>query len=202
MSAEATARLPYRALRLLYLTLGYNVLEGFIAIGSGVAAGSIALVGFGLDSFIEVFAAAVVVWRLRSDAEGEAAERIERRSLRLIGVTFFLLAAYIIFEAIGNLVFRIEAEESWLGIGLAIVSLIVMPVLAWAKLRLARQLGSPALRAEAVETLVCAYLSFALLLGLGANALWGLWWADPIAALAMTPLVLKEGREAWRGEDT
>jgi len=187
---------------LLIFTLVYNVAEGCIAIGSGVAAGSIALVGFGLDSFIEVFAAGILLWsfgRLVSGEEGQ--EGTGRKLEAAIGVTFFILAAYVTAEAVFILAGGGEPEESPVGIGLATASLLVMPVLGLSKRSCARRLRIPALEAESLETIICAYLSFTLLLGLVLNAAWGLWWADPTAALAMVPYILKEGWEAWRGED-
>jgi len=187
---------------LLIFTLLYNIAEGCIAIGSGIVAGSIALVGFGLDSFIEVFAAGILLWsfgRLISGEEGQ--EGTGRKLEAAIGVTFFILAAYVTAEALFILIGGSEPEESPVGIGLAAASLLIMPVLGLSKRSCARRLRIPALEAESLETIICAYLSFTLLLGLVLNAAWGLWWADPTAALAMVPYILKEGWEAWRGED-
>jgi len=167
-----------------------------VAIGSGLAADSIALVGFGVDSTIEVFAACVVLWRLRSDDE----ER-ERRALRLIGLSFFALATYVTFEAARDLLTEGEAEASGVGIGLAVASAVVMPVLAVVKRRVGRQLGSAVVVADATETLLCTYLSVILLAGLVLNATIGVGWADPIAALGIALIAAREGREAWRGED-
>ena len=194
------ARRARRGLLLEYLTIAWNTVEAAVAIGAGWAAGSIALVGFGFDSVIELAAGLVLVWRLRkhglcSEEEETAAER---RALLLVGISFFLLAAYILFEA-GEILWRREApRESLVGIVLACLSLAVMPVLGLAKSRVGKALGSRALVADSMETLVCAWLSFALLLGLGLNALAGWWWADPAAALAMLPLVLREGWEGVR----
>jgi len=187
---------------LLILTLLYNIAEGCIAIGSGIVAGSVALVGFGLDSFIEVCAAGILLWsfgRLISGEEGQ--EGTGRKLEAAIGVTFFILVAYVTAEAVFILAGGGEPEESPVGIGLAAASLLIMPVLGLSKRSYARRLGIPALEAESLETIICAYLSFTLLLGLVLNAAWGLWWADPAAALAMVPYILKEGWEAWRGED-
>jgi divalent metal cation (Fe/Co/Zn/Cd) transporter len=185
-----------QALTVQRFLVGYNILEGLIAIGSGLAAGSIALIGFGLDSFIEVVAASMVVWRLAH--QGSVAEETakERRALLVVGVTFFLLAGYVLYEAGSTLVKRHPPDVSIIGIALAALSLFVMPVAGLRQRALAKSLGSAALAADAVETFVCTYLSFALLLGLGLNALWGWWWADPVAALVMLPLILKEGWEA------
>lgn len=182
-----------RALRLEYILISYNILEGLIAVGAGWRAGSIALVGFGLDSAVEVFAALVLVWRLRNPGSLEEETRKEKKALLLVGLTFFLLAAYVLYEAAEALLFRNAAAISWIGILLAIASLIVMPVLGLAKRKVALQMGSRALAADALETLICAYLSLTLLLGLGLNALAGWWWMDPVAALAMVGYILKEG---------
>ena len=190
-------------LRLEWFTIAYNVLEGVAAIGFGLLAGSIALVGFGFDSAIEVAAAGIVVWRLRVQLrhdDPEAHEAAEMRALRLVGVTFLLLAAYVLYESVGSLIGREAPSESLPGIVIAALSLIVMPALAWAKRRAAGRIGSGAMRADSVQTAVCAWLSFALLLGLGLHSAFGWWWADPIAALIMVPLMLKEGTGALRGE--
>jgi len=185
-------------------TMAYNLVEAGLALWSGVVAHSIALVGFGLDSIIELAAASVLFWRLRVEASGaepEIVEAAERRVHRFVGLTFFALAAYVSTVAIWTLIGPGEPEESLIGIILAIASLIVMPLVAWGKLRAAREIPSPALRAEAKETLACSYLSFALLLGLAANALAGWSWADPVAALLMIPWLLREGWEGRRIED-
>lgn len=187
------------ALRLVALTLAWNVVEGVVALGSGLPAGSIALVGFGLDSFIEVFAAGVVLWRLlATDGADEAAER---RAVFLIGISFFVLAGYMVLEAGRTLYTREAPEESALGLALAALSLVVMPALALGKRWTARRLGSASLEAESTETFICAYLSFTLLLGLGLNAVAGWWWADPVAALAMVGFVVREGWEAVTKRD-
>jgi divalent metal cation (Fe/Co/Zn/Cd) transporter len=181
-----------------YATVGWNVIEAFVAIGAGVLAGSIALVGFGFDSVIEVIAASVLIWRLRCElsCRHDTHERAEQRALRVVGITFFLLAAYVTYEA-GTMLWHREAPEaSTVGLVLAILSAIVMPFLGLRKRHVARHLGSKALAADAMETLICAYLSIALLIGLGLNAWLGWWWADPVAALAMLPLILHEGWEA------
>ncbi|MFQ5456899.1 MAG: cation transporter [Myxococcota bacterium] len=187
-------------LRLEYFTIGWNVVEAVVAIGAGTLAGSIALVGFGLDSVIEVVAASMLAWRLlhasRAGTTWEEETKAERRALFVVGLTFWALAIYILYES-SSILFRQAAPgESTLGIFLAVVSLIIMPWLGWRKLKVARKLGSRALRADAMETFVCSYLSFALLLGLGLNASLDWWWADPMAALAMLPLVVREGWEA------
>jgi divalent metal cation (Fe/Co/Zn/Cd) transporter len=185
-----------KALRLEYALISYNILEGVIAVAAGWRAGSIALVGFGLDSAIEVLAAGILVWRLRHSGSPDEETKREKQALFGVGVTFFLLAGYILYEAGGALYRREAPESSWIGIALAVASLIVMPVLGLAKRRIAREMGSRALEADALETLICAYLSFSLLAGLLLNAALGWWWADPLAALAMVGFIVKEGREA------
>ncbi|RMG94903.1 MAG: cobalt transporter [Deltaproteobacteria bacterium] len=182
----------------------YNVVEAVVALWSGAAAESVALVGFGLDSGIEVAAAAVLLWRLWVEARGadaETVERIERRVHRFVGGTFIALAVYVTLQSSWTLWTADAPDESLVGIVLAAASLVIMPLVAFGKLRAARELGSAALRAEAKETLACTYLSFTLLLGLVANAAAGWWWADPVAALLMVPWLVQEGREALRGED-
>jgi len=185
--------------RLNYATLAYNVLEAGIAVTSGLLAGSIALVGFGVDSVIELSASIVALWRLRSDADGRGRERAEFWSLRLMGLSFMGLAAYVGIDAALALWSRAVPDRSWAGIALACVSLIVMPLLSRAKRSIALQLQSGALVAEAKQTLICTYLSGVLLLGLVLNALVGWWWADPVAALAMVLLITWEGVEGLRG---
>jgi len=189
---------------LVAATLAYNVVEAVVAVWAGVEADSIALFGFGLDSVIECAAAAVLLWRLRVETRSEDRERVEtaeRRVRRFVGATFLALAVYVVAQASLTLVRGDRPEVSLLGIGLAGTSLVIMPVLAWAKLRVAARVGSGALRAEAKETLACAYLSFALLLGLALNAAAGWWWADPAAALLMVPWLVREGVEGLRGEE-
>ena len=202
-TAGARADLLSHALRLEALTIGWNVLEAGIAISAGALAGSIALVGFGLDSVIETVAASALYRRLRAELRGtpqQEIEKQERLALRVVGVTFLVLAAYILYEAGTTLWTRQPPQESTIGIVLASLSLVVMPVLAFAKLRAGQKLDSRALIADSKETFVCSYLSLALLLGLGANALFGAWWADPMAALLMLPWVVKEGFEAFEDD--
>ena len=182
-----------------YLTIGWNSLEAIIAIGAGLVAGSIALVGFGLDSIIEVSSGAALLWRLHMDAP-EKRERAEQIALKLVGVSFLLLAAYVAFDAVKSLWTREQPEASYVGIGLAALSLVVMPLLARAKRKVAAIINSRALEADSRQTDICAYLSAILLGGLLLNALFGWWWADPVAALVMTPIIVKEGVEALRGE--
>lgn len=187
-----------RGRRLEYLTLGWNLVEAVVAIGSGLAAGSTALVGFGVDSLIESTSGGVLLWRLSGPESGEEREDL---ALRLVGVSFLLLAAWVAWESSSSLWAREEPGESIVGIVLASLSLVVMPLLARAKRRVAMGLGSKALEADSRQTDLCAYLSAILLLGLGLNALWGWWWADPVAALAMVPIIGREGLQALRGQE-
>ena len=183
--------------RLEYFTLGWNVTEAAIAITAGVFASSIALVGFGADSVIESLSSLVLLWRLQSH---EADERRERLALRLVGICFLILAAYVAFDAAHSLLRHELPDASFVGIGLAVVSLIVMPLLARAKRRVAARLDSAALAADSRQTDLCAYLSAILLAGLALNAAFGWWWADPVAALIMVPIIIREGVQALRGE--
>ncbi len=191
-----------RGMLLEYFTIGYNAIEGFIAIGAGFSAGSIALVGFGLDSLIEITAGGALLWRLRKEARlgyaitDDDHSAMERRASLIVGLTFFLLALYILAEAGWKLLSGSAAEESTVGIIVAALSLAIMPVFAFSKQRVAKALGSKALASDAMETWVCSYLSLVLLIGLGLNAGFGWPWADPLAALAMLPLIIKEGWEA------
>ena len=204
MSAPTTSareRLQRRGLLLAALTITWNVVEAVVAISAGIAAGSIALIGFGFDSTIEVGSAFVVVWQFRGELRGGYDEDRERKALRLIAVSFFVLATYVVVEAFRDMFFvDSEASTSAVGIVLAALSLAVMPALAIAKRRTATELGSPTLRADAAETMLCAWLSVVLLGGLLLNATVGWWWADPIAAIAIAALAAEEGLEAWRGE--
>lgn len=188
-----------RGQQLTWATIGYNSLEAILAIGAGLAAGSVALVGFGFDSVIELGSSVAGLWRLRADAVPVDRWRAERRSLLLIGVAFLLLAAYVLVDAGRTLLTRTPPDESLLGLVIAAGSLVVMPVLARAKRRVAAQLASQALTAEARQTQICTYLSGILLGGLGLNAALGWWWADPVAALLMVPLIGWEGLQAVRG---
>jgi divalent metal cation (Fe/Co/Zn/Cd) transporter len=190
-----------RGLRLQYLTLGWNSLEALIAIVAGVLAGSIALVGFGFDSVVECLSGAVLVWRLQTDAELHRRERIEQISLKLVGCSFLVLAAYVAYEAITTLLSREAPERSFPGIILAGASLMVMPLLARAKRNVAKGIGSAAMHADSRQTDLCAYLSAILLGGLLLNATLGWLWADPVAALIMVPIIAREGIDALRGEN-
>lgn len=190
---------------LVTATLVYNVVEALIALWFGAEAGSIALFGFGLDSVIECAAAAVLLWRLGVEARGadaETVERSERRVHQFIGVTFFLLALYITVQATLTLIEAVPPQATTIGIILTALSVVVMPLVAWGKFRTARRIPSTALAAEAKETLACAWLSLTLFLGLGLNAWLGWWWADPVAALAIVPWLVREGLEGVRGEDS
>lgn len=191
------APLVARGRRLEYFTIIWNCLECLIAIGSGLLAGSIALVGFGFDSLIESASGAVLLWRLR---EGEKGEQRERLALKFVGVSFLLLAGYVAFDAVKSLVWREPSQASYVGIGLALLSLIVMPLLAGKKRKVAALLNSRALQADSRQTDICAYLSAILVGGLLLNALFGWWWADPLSALLMVPIIAKEGVEALQGE--
>ncbi len=179
---------------LAYLTITWNSLEGIIAVSAGLFAGSIALIGFGVDSVIEVSSGGIILWRL---ASGEHRERL---ALRLVGFSFVALAIYVAFDAIKSLWLQEPPETSYVGIAIAALSLVVMPVLASAKRKVATQLNSNAMKADSRQTDLCAYLSAILLGGLILNAAVGWWWADPVAALIMVPIIAKEGIEALRGE--
>jgi divalent metal cation (Fe/Co/Zn/Cd) transporter len=188
-----------RGQRLTWATIAYNSLEAFVAITAGLLAGSVALVGFGFDSVIELSSSAAGLWRLHADSSVDHRVRVERHSLRFIGFCFLLLAAYVLLDATRTLWARERPEESVIGIVVATGSLLVMPILARAKRQVAAQLNSSALTAEARQTQICTYLSAILLAGLLLNATLGWWWADPLAALAMVPLIGYEGLEAVRG---
>lgn len=192
------------AMALVIGTLGYNVVEAGLALWSGLRADSIALVGFGFDSVIETIAAGALLWRLRrgrNEADQGRLAELDARVYRVVGGTFALLSLYVAFQASWSLWMQTKPSESLVGIGLAIASVIVMPVVSFGKMRAARRLGSRALLAEAKETLACSYLSLTLLLGLLLNSAFGWWWADPIAALLMLPWIVRESIEGLRGED-
>jgi cation diffusion facilitator family transporter len=202
LSAAATAarreELHHRGVRLEVFTVAWNAVEGVVAIGAGIATGSVSLIGFGADSFIEVISAVALLWRLRKAGPNASAEErgeAERRALYMVAATFFFLAAYIAYEAFGALLSGEGPEDSTVGLVLSVVSLLVMPALAYGKQRTGREMGSEALKAEAVETWVCSYLSLALLAGVGLNAAFGWWWADPVGAVAMLPVILWQGLE-------
>jgi divalent metal cation (Fe/Co/Zn/Cd) transporter len=188
-----------RGRRLEYFTVAWNSFEGLVAVVAGAVAGSISLVGFGIDSFIEVTSGSVLLWRMSVDAEVHRRELNERRALRIVGACFLLLAAYIAYESALDLWSRRAPDHSIPGIILACVSLIVMPLLSRAKRKVGRALGSAAMHADAKQTEFCTYLSAILLAGLLLNMLFGLWWADPVAALIMVPVIGKEGIEGLQG---
>jgi divalent metal cation (Fe/Co/Zn/Cd) transporter len=187
-----------RAKLLARLGIAWHGIEATIAIVAGLAASSIALIGFGADSLVESLAGFVVVWRFAGSRAGS--EDAERRAQRLIGVAFWLIAAYVAVEAVRSITGGDHPEASYVGIALAAVTLATMPPLAAAKARVGERLGSSATKSEGRQNLLCAYLSAGLLVGLGANALLGWWWADPVTALVIAGVAVNEGREAWRGE--
>lgn len=190
--------LHQRAIRLEYFTVGWNSIEALVALVAGALASSIALVGFGLDSIIETISGVALLWRFKQHRLEEQAA--ESRALQVVGATFFALAAYVSYEAVSDLWFHHPPKFSLPGTILAVVSLVVMPVLGVAKRRVAVALHSRALAADGMETLLCSYLSATLLLGLVLNGWLGWWWADPVAALAMTLFMIREGIEAFSGE--
>ena len=197
LTPDRQAVLRRRVSLLVVATISYNVVEAVVALAAGTLASSVALIGFGLDSVIEVSSAAAVAWQFA----GADPERRERMALRVIACSFFALAAYVTVEAVRALVGAGEAERSVVGMVLVASSVIVMPVLSLAQRRAGQELGSASAVADSKQTLLCTYLSAAVLGGLVLNATLGWWWADPAAALAMTPLIAYEGREAWRGEE-
>jgi divalent metal cation (Fe/Co/Zn/Cd) transporter len=198
VSSRATA--VHRGLSLEYFTVAWNLVEAAVALASGAVAGSVALIGFGLDSLIEVSSGGILLWRLHSDHDERRRAAVERRALQLVGISFLALAAYVAGESVGSLVKREAPERSLVGIALAIASLITMPVLARGKRKVALTLGSPALQADSRQTDICAYLSAILLLGLLLNAAFRWWWADPAAGLIMAPIIAYEGIQALRGK--
>jgi divalent metal cation (Fe/Co/Zn/Cd) transporter len=198
--APARAKLARRARLLAWAGIGWHVAEAVVAIGAGLAAGSIALIGFGADSLIEGAAGLVVAWLFAASRTYTA--ETERRAQQLVAASFFILAAYVGVEAIRTLASADHPGVSWVGIGLSIVTLLTMPPLAVAKTRVGRALGSSATASEARQTYLCAFLSAGLLVGLGANALAGWWWADPIAALLVAGVAVREGATSWRGDDS
>jgi divalent metal cation (Fe/Co/Zn/Cd) transporter len=189
-----------RGLRLNYLTITYNTVEAIVSIAAGLVAGSVALVGFGVDSGIEVTASIAAQWRLRADIDPPRRERVERVTRRVIGASFLVLAAYVALDSVTTLREHEAPQASMIGLVILVLSVLVMPVLARAKRRVARALGSRALEADAAQTSLCAYLSVIALAGVGLNAAFGWWWADPVAALAMVPIIGKEAVEGLRDE--
>jgi divalent metal cation (Fe/Co/Zn/Cd) transporter len=195
ISREAAA---HRGRRLEYFTIAWNSLEGLIGIGAGMIAGSVSLIGFGIDSLFEVTSGATLLWRMSVDADAARRERNERLSLRILGACFLALALYVAIEAVLDLGRKAAPERSVSGIALAVVSLLVMPVLSRAKKSVGNALSSAAMKADARQTDFCVYLSAILLVGLVLNAILGWWWADPVAALVMVPLIAKAGFEGVR----
>ncbi len=192
-------------LRLEAVSIVWMVAEAAVSVGAGIAAGSLLLVAFGVDSVIEMISAILLFWRLRRQALGllpdeEAIEALERKVARVAGFLLYALSVYVVAQAVYGLTHRRQAETSWAGIAVAIIAAFGMPLLARAKIRVADAIGSRALRADAMETFTCGYLSWALLAGLAANALLHWWWLDSAAALAVVPLLIKEAREALTGE--
>jgi divalent metal cation (Fe/Co/Zn/Cd) transporter len=198
--AAAVDRAPIvrQARALAGLGLGWHAVEAAVALAAGISAGSIALVGFGADSVVEGVAGGIVLWRFAGGRAGS--EAAERRAQKLIGASFFVIAIYVAVEAVLTLAGGHHPHSSWVGIGLAAVTLAVMPPLARAKSRVGHELGSSATHSEGRQNLLCAYLSAGLLVGLGLNAVGGWWWADPVTALAIAAVAANEGRGAWRGE--
>lgn len=198
------SKLIARGLRLEYLTVGWNLVEGVVSMIAALAAGSVALFGFGFDSFIETLSGLILIWRLRAEAHAKdsvAIQRLDERAHKLVGLSLFLLGLYITYDAVKTLIAQERPEPSLWGIGITSLSLMVMLWLAREKRRMAYALDSRALEADAFQTTACFWLSLITLIGISLNAIWGWWWADPIAALGMTWFLIREGREAWRGED-
>jgi divalent metal cation (Fe/Co/Zn/Cd) transporter len=198
-SVMTRAAISRRGRNLEYFTIAWNTLEGLVAIVVGAIAGSISLVGFGIDSFIEVTSGAALLWRMAVDADIHERERNEKRALRVVGLCFIGLSVYIAYESIADLLHERASEHSIPGMILACVSLVVMPVLSRAKRKVGTELGSTAMHADAKQTEFCTYLSAILLGGLVMNSLFGAWWADPTAALIMVPIIAKEGIEGLKG---
>ena len=198
--APGRATLVRRGLWLNYATIAYNSLEAVVSLVAGIVAGSVSLVGFGIDSVIEVTASGAAQWRLRSDLDHARRERVERVTLRVIGWSFVALAAYVAVDSLTSVWLRERPERSVVGTGILVLSVVIMPALARAKRRVARALGSAALEADAMQTSLCAYLSVIALAGVALNTLFGWWWCDPAAALAMVPIIAKEGVQSIRGE--
>jgi divalent metal cation (Fe/Co/Zn/Cd) transporter len=196
--AAERARLARRVRVLSWLSLVWMTVEGGVAIAAGAVAGSVALIGFGIDSAIEALASVIVIWRFTGARAGS--EAAERRAQRLVAVSFFLLAPYIAQDAIRTLVASDRPHPSWVGIGLAVGSIVAMPLLGRAKRRLGEQLGSAATAGEGTQNLLCAYMAAGVLVGLLANAVVHAWWLDPVVALAIAAVAVREGRETWRGE--
>jgi protein-tyrosine-phosphatase len=203
LPAPDTSRLGWQALMLSWFTVGYNILEGIASLIAGALAGSIALTGFGLDSFVESLSGGIMLWRFGRPGKltEEQEERIEQRAARLVAVTFFVLAAYVLYESCRKLILREPPQRSLFGIIIALASLVVMPLLYAAKLRVGRALGSRSLIADSRQTLACVFLSAGLLIGLGANYLFHFWIADALVGLLVTGYLVKEGWDTWRKKE-
>ncbi len=196
------SNLRTKALLLSYFTVGYNVIEGIFAIGIGLMTGSIALVGFGSDSFIESLSGSIMIWRFSKKFKSPADEEIiERRAQKLVSFTFFILGTYVLYEAVKDLLLREPPEPSLFGIVIAILSIIIMPVLTYLKYQTGKKLKSKSLVSDSMQTLVCVIMSIALLVGLGLNYLFGIWWLDPIIGLFFVIILYREGYEAYNGEE-
>ena len=196
------SKLHRKALLLSYFTVGYNIIEFIVSLIAGILSGSIALIGFGLDSFAESLSAGIMIWRFRKHGRisEQEEERIERKAERLVGYTFIILAGYILYESIDNLINSEIPEPSLLGIIIALLSLIIMPILFYKKYQTGKAINSRSLIADSKETLACSFLSIALLIGLGANYIFGFWQADPIVGLLISVFLIREGFETLRGE--
>ena len=194
-----------RGLRLEYLSIGWNLVEGSVAIAAGLVAGSVALIGFGVDSFVESSSAAVIIWRIvsenRNDNDPARINVIERRAQRLVGASLFIFGIYLLFESVSAIIFREQPDPSTTGIVLAVLSLSVMWWLARSIRRVGEELHSHAIEADSTQTLACWWMSLSLLIGLGLNAVFGWWWADPLAGIAISGLMLREAKQAWSGKD-
>jgi cation diffusion facilitator family transporter len=194
-----------RGLRLEYLSIGWNLVEGSVAIAAGLVAGSVALIGFGVDSFVEISSAAVIVWRIvsenRNDNDPSRINVIERRAQRLVGASLFIFGIYLLFESVSAIIFREQPDPSTTGIVLAVLSLSVMWWLARSIRRVGEELHSHAIEADSTQTLACWWMSLSLLIGLGLNAVFGWWWADPLAGIAISGLMLREAKQVWSGKD-
>ena len=190
-------------LLLSYITVGYNVVEGFVAVILGGITGSVALTGFGLDSFIESLSGGVMIWRLRKHGKisEEEEEAVEAKAANLIGITFFILAAYVLYEATTGLIRQDAAEPSLFGVVIAVLSLLIMPFLAYLKNKTGKEIGSHSLIADSKQTIICVMMSVALLVGLAANYFFGLWWLDPVAGLFFVAILTKEGYAAIKYKD-
>jgi divalent metal cation (Fe/Co/Zn/Cd) transporter len=201
MAISATrSDLIQRGERLEYFTILWNSVEGLLSVGAGIAAGSIALVGFGLDSFIEVISGSALLWRMKADRDIKQRERAEQISLRVVGICFLALAAYVTIDSIHSLLHTSGPERSLLGIAIGVAALFVMPLLSRAKRSVGRAISSPAMIADSQQTQFCTYLSAVLVAGLLLNFFFGWWWSDSVAALVMVPIIANEGIEAVKGK--